>query len=1528
MGPHPDSPPKRPPTPLAAFPEPESDRDAEPEPELVLEPLQRGEADGRQPDQTHGIGQEGTGEAERQELVPEQAEGTGRPEQGEGEQPQKGQREQLLAPPRAERPAWLTDDLDESWVEQSAMSAHTDQTTSRSRQPAIKVREGLEASTGVGPRAGTESFQSALQTPTSMLEVDRDGSAHKQEEEWAARGSPRDRGPDHAQPAAGANRKAPHLHPHRGGAVTDSELQAGPSSISFRVPSLGRNARSVSPVDARSPSPSTSRVGPGSADSSGAKGTFILHASVSDAPSPSRPWATPGPPGTPWKKGGKGAMGILGGDMFTPLKLQTMFRTPTPPEKPRPGPTSQKGEKSQLGSTEEVRKPDEEVHESSIRVPQGVFTFTSPRPTQGVPGVTPSPGRQLTSTTPLQPPPSNIHGASLGAAPTPAPAPATPGGPHLPLRLFRFSYDAATRDRLERLVNEVSPDPHADQFGERERKRLRLDALAPRGPSFPATSDAEKNSADLAKAGMGAWGSARPSERSSGSAPSPLWKGVEPAKNHGLGLGLETLSGNKAKDGRRDYLGEARTLMDRIRAERIGSEEYSLAVSRSGSGDTSRSLSGSGEREGGAGEGVATEDSMHSVKNRTNASSFRHSRRNDSVRARLRSSRSVVGTTSVDPIDPLRLSTRREPATVTATSVSSSSRSALDPSMRSHARRVASQVAIVANESPRKLLRRYSAAKQVEQEIEEEERRERELEEEQEALRAAEAEAEVEVEGDGQLDSSDEGRRDAWEKHRAALVKAGFGSRSGERVAEDGAATANAEAGANNSHSHAPGPQIIAVSARDSSSAIHSDDWHISNSPRNDLAPIDAGQTRSWGASASSGSRNGALRRSAGLPAPRARQYPLPLPIPGTPAGRRQSAESLAPVALHPTSTAATTQNETRNRYLQPPDTPRATVSAPGSPSKSRIFATTPVRLAALGAGRAASADDLDTRFAAAAAAPATPMTRVRGTSSTGASASATASASASAGARMMHIAPDELPLSEYESLGGGRMTFDRTLMRWVKACGNPRSPAVGAQGKGSARARGAADTENNASGGIAGPIAHALTAYATHHPPRAVVEPIAEVSSETLGTYATGPAEAEASVNVGGDGRSERQAGDVEQRRPILERDEGEGEQPGQMSDTSDPFRDIESFGQSSMTIAPGHVGPSTSTSAAVVAGTTSNNASPAHSQTHSHSQVRIQANTLGQVKTALPRTGSGLRNEVLLDSVGGDTTRPSDATIETFPAPAVQDAPPTTETETPLAGTSATPTAKDVGAHSNPRSILKSGASPLPTRDTPNGGSDSMLSAPASKEEGARHTPQRTYTRLSELQQPRSISFTDGKTTGQIDGVGRGRGRGEDVGEESEDNVVGPDGERGQGEVSVSVSVSARTRKVERALQELAALSLDDGDGEAGEAVEHSADDGARAQIQARSPWSFHSRRRPRSTGTSGASAAVGAEESRRDMTYLTECSFGVAKDRIIEVLTDVAPWEPDWEHMRELDVAYRGLESCVKLKEFMPRLEEVKM
>lgn len=65
-----------------------------------------------------------------------------------------------------------------------------------------------------------------------------------------------------------------------------------------------------------------------------------------------------------------------------------------------------------------------------------------------------------------------------------------------------------------------------------------------------------------------------------------------------------------------------------------------------------------------------------------------------------------------------------------------------------------------------------------------------------------------------------------------------------------------------------------------------------------------------------------------------------------------------------------------------------------------------------------------------------------------------------------------------------------------------------------------------------------------------------------------------------------------------------------------------------------------------------------------------------------------------------------------------------------------------------------------------------------------------------------------------------------------------------------------------------------------------------------------------------------------SKANETFLTECSFAVAHDRLVEVITDVQPFEPHWEDLSSIDLSNTKLESVARLKEFLPRLDALNL
>ena len=74
------------------------------------------------------------------------------------------------------------------------------------------------------------------------------------------------------------------------------------------------------------------------------------------------------------------------------------------------------------------------------------------------------------------------------------------------------------------------------------------------------------------------------------------------------------------------------------------------------------------------------------------------------------------------------------------------------------------------------------------------------------------------------------------------------------------------------------------------------------------------------------------------------------------------------------------------------------------------------------------------------------------------------------------------------------------------------------------------------------------------------------------------------------------------------------------------------------------------------------------------------------------------------------------------------------------------------------------------------------------------------------------------------------------------------------------------------------------------------------------------------------SGFGSARSSKVGGGNATFLTECSFGVAHDRLVQVITDVQPFEPYWDQLSAIDLSNKGLESVARLKEFLPRLDSL--
>ncbi|KAL0066217.1 Protein nud1 [Marasmius tenuissimus] len=184
------------------------------------------------------------------------------------------------------------------------------------------------------------------------------------------------------------------------------------------------------------------------------------------------------------------------------------------------------------------------------------------------------------------------------------------------------------------------------------------------------------------------------------------------------------------------------------------------------------------------------------------------------------------------------------------------------------------------------------------------------------------------------------------------------------------------------------------------------------------------------------------------------------------------------------------------------------------------------------------------------------------------------------------------------------------------------------------------------------------------------------------------------------------------------------------------------------------------------------------------------------------------------------------------------------------------------------------------------------------------------------------RSVSFSDGKREGPIRGLGR---NGED------------DSELDYSEEAADANHTVPSARSKRIADMMAALEDSDSDSRSDQSPSKASSSGA-SRPEELQPLA---KRQPSSAPiNSNASTSRSPKRvfSRSDafrspnktgnQTFLTECSFGVAHDRLVQVITDVEPFEPHWEQLSAIDLSGKNIESAARLKEFLPKLDSLKM
>lgn len=81
-------------------------------------------------------------------------------------------------------------------------------------------------------------------------------------------------------------------------------------------------------------------------------------------------------------------------------------------------------------------------------------------------------------------------------------------------------------------------------------------------------------------------------------------------------------------------------------------------------------------------------------------------------------------------------------------------------------------------------------------------------------------------------------------------------------------------------------------------------------------------------------------------------------------------------------------------------------------------------------------------------------------------------------------------------------------------------------------------------------------------------------------------------------------------------------------------------------------------------------------------------------------------------------------------------------------------------------------------------------------------------------------------------------------------------------------------------------------------------------------------------RSQHSSWSKVAILGVGAQANATFLTEASFGVAHDKLVQVITDTQPFEPYWERLSSIDLSNKNVESVARLKEFLPQLHTLSL
>ncbi|KAI8971132.1 hypothetical protein BD414DRAFT_426656 [Trametes punicea] len=256
------------------------------------------------------------------------------------------------------------------------------------------------------------------------------------------------------------------------------------------------------------------------------------------------------------------------------------------------------------------------------------------------------------------------------------------------------------------------------------------------------------------------------------------------------------------------------------------------------------------------------------------------------------------------------------------------------------------------------------------------------------------------------------------------------------------------------------------------------------------------------------------------------------------------------------------------------------------------------------------------------------------------------------------------------------------------------------------------------------------------------------------------------------------------------------------------------------------------------------------------------------------------------------------------------------------------APPVARRSVPHSamTPHPSLRFANGPMPTpapRSAIKSSSITPVSALKDPSRSQLHTP------ANKVVHRRSVSFSDGKHDGPIVGIGRNVPTPDGSTTDDEDSPLASGSKAGEKSSTVLVP-SARSKRIANMLDDL-------------ENDDYMGDSSSKPGKSSRQPTTELQPMQPRRPNAGpGTVDAPSASASRRvslrlpvtprgasgNATFLTECSFGVAHDKLVQVITDVQPFEPYWEELTSIDLSHRNLDSMARLKEFLPKLDSLSL